>query len=569
MVNNSKILNNNISYNRFGVRFSSSHNNNLIAYNYFAFNSAEGIILYYSSNNTITNNYITENLNSVFLHASNFNKLANNTMTENDDGFDVFKSSFNVIENNFVESKNRGVDIRTNSNENEVANNDFSNQLHGVYIRDNSINNVITNNTLNYNYENGIRLENSNYNHLKDNKISFNRRIGIYIGTSKGNILDRNTMIRNGILIGGSSLEYWNTHDIDTSNTVNGKPVHYWKNQTGGVVPQGAGEVILANCNNVIIENQTLTQASYGIQLGYSPNNYIKNNLISSHKMDGIYIHESVQNEFTGNFIVYNWRGILLKDSNDNTFHHNNFLFNTRQVYITNSVNTIWDDSSEGNYWNDYTGLDDGSGGRLAGDGVGDTEIPHPYTNQGWGYYQIDNYPLMNPFGNYIYLHEGWNLISFPMIQGDKNLTTVLEMLDGYYDAVQWYDNTDKNDPWKHYKLDKSYGNDLSEIYDTMSFWIHITQPGDTIFLYNDTPQTKNQTIILHEGWNLVGYPSLTGYNRTEGLNNLTFGQEIDLIQWYDASTQTWHDLGEEDYFIPGKGYWIHAKADCEWEVPL
>jgi hypothetical protein len=67
----------------------------------------------------------------------------------------------------------------------------------------------------------------------------------------------------------------------------------------------------------------------------------------------------------------------------------------------------------------------------------------------------------------------------------------------------------------------------------------------------------------------MVGYPSLTSYNRTEGLNNLTFNQEVDLIQWYDASTKNWHDLEENDYFVPGRGYWIHTSVECEWEVPL
>ncbi|UCG69683.1 MAG: hypothetical protein JSV09_01270, partial [Thermoplasmata archaeon] len=96
-----------------------------------------------------------------------------------------------------------------------------------------------------------------------------------------------------------------------------------------------------------------------------------------------------------------------------------------------------------------------------------------------------------------------------------------------------------------------------------------ITQPGDTIFVYNGTQPTSNQTITLHPGWNMVGYPSLSSYNRTQGFNNITFGQEVDLIQWYDVQTKTCHDMNENDYFIPGRGYWIHAKVNCEWEVPL
>jgi hypothetical protein len=66
-----------------------------------------------------------------------------------------------------------------------------------------------------------------------------------------------------------------------------------------------------------------------------------------------------------------------------------------------------------------------------------------------------------------------------------------------------------------------------------------------------------------------VGYPSLTSYNRSVGLNNLTFGTDVDCIQWYDAAAQTWHFMGPDDYFIPGRGYWIHSKVEATWEVPL
>ncbi|MEE9150937.1 MAG: hypothetical protein V3U20_03790, partial [Thermoplasmata archaeon] len=156
-----------------------------------------------------------------------------------------------------------------------------------------------------------------------------------------------------------------------------------------------------------------------------------------------------------------------------------------------------------------------------------------------------------------------------PLIQLDQNLTRVLETIEGYYDAVQWYDNTDPNDPWKHHKVGKPFGNDLFELNETMGFWIHITQPGDTIFLYNGTQPTSNQTITLHPGWNMVGYPSLTSYNRTEGLNNLTFGSEVDSIWAFDAFSQRWEEIQENDYFEIGRGYWIHATTTCEWKIPL
>ena len=37
----------------------------------------------------------------------------------------------------------------------------------------------------------------------------------------------------------------------------------------------------------------------------------------------------------------------------------------------------------------------------------------------------------------------------------------------------------------------------------------------------------------------MVGYPSLTSYNRTDGLNTLTFDNQIDSIWTYSIGTQT------------------------------
>jgi hypothetical protein len=165
---------------------------------------------------------------------------------------------------------------------------------------------------------------------------------------------------------------------------------------------------------------------------------------------------------------------------------------------------------------------------------------------------------------------EGWNLISIPSIQSDPNIVSVLSSNDGDYDAVQWFDVSDASDPWKHKHVSKlPQLNDLTDIYHTMGFWIHITEPGGTFFGYTGTPPSSNQTIHLYKGWNLVGYPSETSYNRTNGLNNLTYDSQVDAVQWFNGTSKTWHFMGPDDLFVPGRGYWVHAKADCEWEVPL
>jgi hypothetical protein len=145
----------------------------------------------------------------------------------------------------------------------------------------------------------------------------------------------------------------------------------------------------------------------------------------------------------------------------------------------------------------------------------------------------------------------------------------VLGSIAGHYDAVQWHNQTDLSDHWKHFRLGKPFGNDLSYLKETMGFWIHITNPGDTIFLYNGTQPTTNQSITLQPGWNMVGYPSLSIRNRTAALNNLNYGSDVDSIWTFNAASQTWQEIGPTDYFELGRGYWIHSKVTKVWDVPL
>ncbi|ODS38372.1 MAG: hypothetical protein A7315_12480 [Candidatus Altiarchaeales archaeon WOR_SM1_79] len=177
---------------------------------------------------------------------------------------------------------------------------------------------------------------------------------------------------------------------------------------------------------------------------------------------------------------------------------------------------------------------------------------------------------VVNVTNPLIHLSKGWNLVSFPYIMSNTSLEYVLGSIKGEYDAVQFFNSSDALDPWKHYYISKSsHMNHLYNLDNKKGFWVHITNPEDTIFLYNGTQPTSNQTIQFHPGWNMVGYPSLTNHNRTVGLNNITFGTEVDAVQWYDAATKTWHDMGPDDNFVPGSGYWVHANVECEWEVPL
>jgi parallel beta-helix repeat protein len=545
---NNNITKNIISNNKRGIWAETSSDLNRINENYLSSNYDRGIRFRSASNNTLIGNDFINNKYSIEISISSDNRITGNNFTFNLLGIRLATTSRHSVTDNNLTDNYGGISLHATSNTN-ISGNYISNNLSYAIRLSTSSYNSITNNTITDNND-GIILEYSSNIVIANNTVSWQKNFGINFLWSSSNILTNNEMTDNGVYIYGDQLEHWNTHFIDTTNTVNGKPVHYWKNQTGGIVPPGAGQVILANSTNVVVEYQNVSNGAVGIQLGFSNNNTITNNTVSSNK-------------------VY---GIFLGFSNSNKIFYNNILNNTDQAYDNTRDKYQWDNGYPlgGNYWSDYIGVDLNRTPKQdvpPSDGIGDTPYKIDPNSR-------DNYPLMKPYfykplENYTILSQGWNLISIPLIQENKSISKALEMINSYYDAVQWYDLTDQFDHWKHYKIGKPFGNDLFELNETMSFWIHITNPGETIFLYNGTQPISNQTIQLHTGWNMVGYPSLTQHNRTVGLNNLTFDTHVDRIQWYDAGTKTWHFMGPDDSFVPGRGYWVHSKVDAEWEVPL
>lgn len=169
-----------------------------------------------------------------------------------------------------------------------------------------------------------------------------------------------------------------------------------------------------------------------------------------------------------------------------------------------------------------------------------------------------------------IFLSYGLNLISTNLIQSNTTLQSVLKPIEGKYRSVQWYDSHDNAEPWKNYLTMKPiHMNDLHELNHTMGFWVDIHEPEGTTFIFNGTEPISNQNVQLYDGWNMAGYPSHINHNRTIGLNNLEFGTDVDVIQWFDSSTRTWHTMDVNDSFEIGRGYWMHSKVDTIWEVPL
>lgn len=186
-----------------------------------------------------------------------------------------------------------------------------------------SDNGVIVDNSFIQNND-GIRLFGSRNNIINDNTFFNNHQHGIVLSNSTGNVLKNNIMVEDSIYISGFEVEHWNSHSIDTSNTVNGRPVFYWKDISGGTPRSDAGQVILANCTDVIVKDLMITSGVVGIQLGFSSDIEVIEN--SFHKADpGIYLQFSDGNEIRDNHEGSGWFTIRLHYSDDNTVAHNEF----------------------------------------------------------------------------------------------------------------------------------------------------------------------------------------------------------------------------------------------------
>lgn len=183
-------------------------------------------------------------------------------------------------------------------------------------------------------------------------------------------------------------------------NTVIGNKIEGMRSQ--------AMEIYAQSTNNNFTSN-IVTKNKYGILLEWSNNNLVNLNNIASNTEYGIRLSYSTNVLIKENTIEKNKYGVYVWNCSRNTFYHNNFIENTAQAdkYAADLTRNLWDTNvrpgTEGNYWSDYTGVDDGSGTgrwgetRKAGDGVGDTKIPHSRVAE-VSWYWLDWYPLMHPW---------------------------------------------------------------------------------------------------------------------------------------------------------------------------
>lgn len=434
---NNTVRNNNVSNNAYGIRLGGSHNNT-IEKNNVQSNTYDGFYLFYSNDNSFVNNTANQNYDGFFINASYNNTLINNVANANNyDGFGLLSVRNHTLINNRVNSNNKSGISLTSSNRN-----------------------LLEGNVASLNTEMGFYLLSSTSNTLAGNKARANKEVGIQLDKSGNCTLKSNMMEGNSYNFGvtGDSLLHF-YHDIDTSNRVDGKPIYYWINQSEREIPKDAGFVGIIDSINITARDLTLTKNTVGLLLAYSVGSVIENvdvsntddgisllassysvianNIISNNDWGinmlssdsnflfqntitknqlGIILGYSDNNTLQRNNISNNWEGLSLLYSRDNLIFTNNFINDS--AHSTSST-TIWNSVFEmtyiyngetytnymGNYWSNYFKDIYGTMGielDTDGDGIADFLTPYKLPT-GLGT-DKDNYPLMEPYENYIYV---------------------------------------------------------------------------------------------------------------------------------------------------------------------
>ena len=166
-------------------------------------------------------------------------------------------------------------------------------------------------------------------------------------------------------------------------------------------------------------------------------------------------------------------------------------------------------------------------------------------------------------------LSSGWNFVSFQKLP--SALAAVEAVLSDCYQSllVAWgYDNEHKE--WKKHKPGNS--GTLSTLDAGKGYWIFLDNPR-TLFLDGNDALPS---LLLYEGWNLIGYAGQDNKDITYGLGSPIDGRWSTIWTWDGG---VWHVKYETTLDLPnsiqplttlrrGKAYWIKIKpgvGQLEW----
>ncbi|MDR5694466.1 MAG: nitrous oxide reductase family maturation protein NosD [Armatimonadota bacterium] len=258
--------------------------------------------------------------------------------------------------------------VKVLGDHNTIRGNEITNALFGIFLLGASGNTIVGNRIQGlgvgeHDRGNAIHLFGSHRNHIEGNMILYPRD-GLYFEFSNGNRIRGNY-----VLYGRIGLHYMYSDD----NTFEGNVFQYngvaaapmyakrivaRRNLFAHSRGYGAYGLFLKDCEDSLIEENSIVDNEVGIFMDNSRENRIRRNLIAANTIGARILSSSINNLFTGNA----------------------FVENGDQVHLNRGrLLNRW----EGNYWSDYRGYD------LDGDGTGDI----PYKVGSLFGFLSENYP--------------------------------------------------------------------------------------------------------------------------------------------------------------------------------
>jgi parallel beta-helix repeat protein len=367
------IIDNRISESRYGIMVSDS-SASLIARN-SVFNNSKGIELYCTSRACLGDNNMSGNEYNFGVYGKSLSQFIHDIDSSNkvdgkkvyylideertlinqsrypDVGFLALVNSTHVTVEELNLTKNEQGILLAYTNHTIVENITVSGNLNGIHLAY-SNNSTVKGNLATKNQD-GVYSQCSNGNVILENIVVSNKAYGMKLDQSSDTLLKDNDMTNNRFNIGvyGTHLQHF-IQDIDTSNTVNGKPVYYWVNRQSGKIPTDAGYVAVVNSTSVVVKDLYLSNNGQGVLLAYTTSSFVEN-VAALNNSCGIHLQFCHNNVLKCNKITPEFRigdCTLMSNSNSNVVINNkmsNGSFGIQIVYSNN--NTILENSLTNN----------------------------------------------------------------------------------------------------------------------------------------------------------------------------------------------------------------------------
>ena len=182
-----------------------------------------------------------------------------------------------------------------------------------------------------------------------------------------------------------------------------------------------------------------------------------------------------------------------------------------------------------------------------------------------------DSYVVLNAetvYTHAVKLTSGWNLISLPLIPYDLGAMTydpdIEDVLAGIYYNVSetkgvWSYNP--ADGWKSAIPDGGgvWAGTLTEVKDGLGYWI-VMDAADTLDVEGieiELPPMTPPTYNVSEGWNLIGFKSVTPRKAMDYLAGIN-GKYVMIYRYTNG---VYSAVQPSDTMKPGEGYWIAITA--------